>query len=113
MAENKLNPKLGMDAASLKKSLENHIRFTLGKDQYTSTTYDRYSGLALATRDRLIERWIQTQQTYYDKNAKRVYYLSLEFLLGTDRNCHFGFFAVSGQNSVFPPNYDCFRTPNN
>lgn len=34
------------------------------------------------------------------------------FLL-TDRNCHFGFFAVSGQNSVFPPNYDCFRTPNN
>ena len=82
MAENKLNPKLGMDAASLKKSLENHIRFTLGKDQYTSTTYDRYSGLALATRDRLIERWIQTQQTYYDKNAKRVYYLSLEFLLG-------------------------------
>lgn len=31
----------------------------------------------------------------------------------TDRNCHFGFFAVSGQNSVFPPNYDCFRTPNN
>jgi DivIVA domain-containing protein len=33
--------------------------------------------------------------------------------LRTDRNCHFGFFAVSGQNSVFPPNYDCFRTPNN
>jgi len=31
----------------------------------------------------------------------------------TDRNCHFGFFAVSGQNSVFPPNYDCFCTPNN
>ena len=31
----------------------------------------------------------------------------------TDRNCHFGFFAVSGQNSVFSPNYDCFRTPNN
>ena len=31
----------------------------------------------------------------------------------TDRNCHFEIFAVSGQNSVFPPNYDCFRTPNN
>ena len=39
--------------------------------------------------------------------------LSIIFCKPTDRNCHFGFFAVSGQNSVFPPNYDCFRTPNN
>ena len=39
--------------------------------------------------------------------------LYLEDASETDRNCHFGFFAVSGQNSVFPPNYDCFRTPNN
>ena len=31
----------------------------------------------------------------------------------TDRNCHFGVFAVLGQNSVFSPNYDCFRTPHN
>jgi hypothetical protein len=30
----------------------------------------------------------------------------------TDRNCHFGFFAVLGQNSVFSPNYDCFRKSN-
>ncbi len=41
----------------------------------------------------------------------KTFLLILVFL--TDRNCHFGFFAVSGQNSVFPPNYDCFRTPNN
>ncbi|MDF3650839.1 hypothetical protein, partial [Enterobacter hormaechei] len=34
--------------------------------------------------------------------------LSLLRYWETDRNCHFGFFAVSGQNSVFPPNYDCF-----
>ena len=33
--------------------------------------------------------------------------------LMTGRNCHFEFFAVLGQNSVFSPNYDCFRTPNN
>jgi len=39
--------------------------------------------------------------------------LPVPFIYFTDRNCHFGFFAVSGQNSVFPPNYDCFRTPNN
>lgn len=74
--------KLGMDIATLKKSFENHMEFSLAKDEYTATDYDRYSSIALATRDRLIERWIKTQQTYYNKNAKRVYYLSLEFLMG-------------------------------
>src|SRR5256714_5415522 len=38
--------------------------------------------LALTVRDRLIERWISTQQRYYKKDAKRVYYLSAEFLMG-------------------------------
>ena len=35
-----------------------------------------------------------------------------ELLMLTDRNCHFEFFAVLGQNSVFSPNYDCFRKSN-
>jgi hypothetical protein len=38
--------------------------------------------LALAIRDRLVERWIRTQDTYYDQDPKRVYYLSLEYLMG-------------------------------
>src|SRR5207302_9264260 len=38
--------------------------------------------LALTVRDRLIERWIATQQRYYKRDAKRVYYLSAEFLMG-------------------------------
>src|SRR5258708_38809886 len=38
--------------------------------------------LALTARDGLIERWISTQQRYYKKDAKRVYYLSSEFLMG-------------------------------
>jgi len=76
------NKLLGMNADSLKKSAVNHMEYSLGKDEYTATAHDSYSSLALATRDRLIERWITTQQTYYNKNAKRVYYLSLEFLMG-------------------------------
>lgn len=76
------NELLGMDAGSLKKSFVNHMEYSLGKDEYTATPQDCYSSIALATRDRLIERWIATQQTYYRKNAKRVYYLSLEFLIG-------------------------------
>lgn len=82
MDKAKATQRLGMDTKTIEESVKNHIRYTLGKDKYTSTDYDRYSGLALATRDRLIERWVQTQQTYYNENAKRVYYLSLEFLLG-------------------------------
>ena len=38
--------------------------------------------LALAVRDQLVDRWIATQQTHHKKNVKRVYYLSLEFLIG-------------------------------
>jgi len=38
--------------------------------------------------------------------------LPVPFIYFTDRNCHFEFFAVLGQNSVFSPNYDCFRKSN-
>lgn len=73
---------LGMDAGSLKKSFLHHMEYSLGKDRYSATPQDSYSSLSLTTRDRLIERWITTQQTYHKKHAKRVYYLSLEFLIG-------------------------------
>lgn len=71
-----------MTSSALKKDFEHHLRFTLGRDQYTSTDRDRYYALALAVRDRLIERWITTQQVYHRKNVKRIYYLSMEFLIG-------------------------------
>ncbi len=76
------NELLGMDAESIKKSFVNHMEFSLGKDEYAATAQDCYSSIALTARDRLIERWISTQQAYYKNNAKRVYYLSLEFLIG-------------------------------
>ena len=41
-----------------------------------------YQALAYATRDRLMDRWFATQDGYYQADVKRVYYLSLEFLLG-------------------------------
>lgn len=72
----------GMDVDSLKRSFINHLKYSLAKDNYTATNHDLYKSLAMVAKDRLIERWIQTQQTYYDKDVKRVYYLSLEFLIG-------------------------------
>jgi len=66
----------------LRNSFEHHLRRTLAKDRYTATTRDRYYAFALAVRDRLIERWIATQQTHHNRQVKRIYYLSLEFLIG-------------------------------
>jgi starch phosphorylase len=72
----------GLDASSIQLSFASHLQYSLCKDQYTATNRDLYLALALAARDRLIERWIKTQQKYYKKDVKRVYYLSAEYLMG-------------------------------
>ena len=70
------------EAAALLHQFTNHLLYSLAKDQYSATSRDRFMSLALTARDRLIDRWISTQQRYYKKDAKRVYYLSAEFLMG-------------------------------
>ena len=67
---------------AIRKDFENHLKYTLAKDKYTCTEYDRYFALSMAVRDRLVERWIRTSQTYYHQDVKRVYYLSMEYLMG-------------------------------
>ncbi|MDF2549225.1 MAG: glycogen/starch/alpha-glucan phosphorylase [Chlamydiales bacterium] len=67
---------------SFKKSVLDHLLFTLAKDPSTATKRDYYLAMAHAIRDLLVARWIETQKNYYKKDAKRVYYLSLEFLIG-------------------------------
>src|SRR5512137_816323 len=66
----------------LKRDILRHIQVTLGNDPEKPDRYSCYMGLAHAVRDRLIERWIRTQRSLYDTLAKRVYFLSLEFLPG-------------------------------
>lgn len=73
---------LGLDEASIKRSIANRLVYSVGKDAYTATTRDWFHSLAYAVRDRLIERWMETMRTYYREDSKRVYYLSLEFLIG-------------------------------
>lgn len=71
-----------MDAKGIQISFANHLEYSLSKDKYTATKRDLYIALALAVRDRLVERWIRTQQLYYKMDVKRVYYLSAEYLMG-------------------------------
>src|SRR5208337_2520453 len=72
----------GRDLESLKDSFVSHLEYSLAKDEYSATKHDCFKSLALLVRDRVVERWIETQQAYYKHDAKRVYYLSLEFLMG-------------------------------
>ncbi len=64
------------------ESLIDHLTFSLAKDTYSATKRDRFDATVLSVRDCMVEQWIRTQQSYYDVDAKRTYYLSLEFLLG-------------------------------
>ncbi len=74
--------KLGKDRASIRKSLSNRLIYSLGKDPITATHRDWFHTTAYAVRERLIERWMETMRSYYRSDAKRVYYLSMEFLTG-------------------------------
>ena len=62
--------------------LEHHIRFTLAKPRASLSKHDWYRACAMAVRDTLIEKMIATQGRFERSNAKRLYYLSLEFLIG-------------------------------
>ncbi len=71
-----------MTKNGIKLSFIANREFNLAKDKYTATLYDDFVAASIAIRDRIVERWIVTQQRYHDKNLKRVYYFSLEFLIG-------------------------------
>ncbi len=61
---------------------ERHLTFDRVVPIAAATPRDRFEAVARSVRDLLSQRWIKTEQTYQARNAKRVYYLSLEFLMG-------------------------------
>jgi len=70
------------DVRAFKRLIVNKLKARLAKDPRHATTYDRFLCLAYAVADHLVERWVTTQELYHHENPKRVYYLSMEFLLG-------------------------------
>jgi starch phosphorylase len=72
----------GEDRLSLQRALANRLAHSTGKDPLSATPRDWFYTTAYAVRERLIERWMDTSRSYYRSDAKRVYYLSLEFLTG-------------------------------
>ena len=71
-----------MSVEGLKEDFAWHLRYTVAKSEETANRRDQYTAFANAVRDRIIERWINTSDEYHKQNTKRVYYMSLEFLMG-------------------------------
>jgi starch phosphorylase len=65
-----------------KKNFLRNMEVSVGSYFPLSTTREKYMALAYTVRDHLISNWIKTRNIYADTNAKRVYYLSMEFLMG-------------------------------
>lgn len=76
------HPCLPMDADGLVTDFSRHYTITLNRDRYCRSPHYQYTALALAVRDRLVERWKQTRYAYYESNITWCYYLSMEFLMG-------------------------------
>src|SRR5271165_4208868 len=61
---------------------ERHLLFDSGVDVAEATARDRFEAIARSVRDVLSQRWLLTEKTYEQQNPKRLYYLSMEFLIG-------------------------------
>ncbi|MES9928380.1 MAG: glycogen/starch/alpha-glucan phosphorylase, partial [Candidatus Thiodiazotropha sp. 6PDIVS] len=71
-----------MDAEAISFDFRRYFAHTLGRDDHCTSSHYPYKALALAMRDRLIERWKLTRSNYEESDCKRTFYLSLEFLMG-------------------------------
>eukprot|EP00958_Prasinococcus_capsulatus_P024188 scaffold3743_cov389-Prasinococcus_capsulatus_cf.AAC.15 len=70
------------DVLSIQQSIVNHVEYTIGRQRYRFDDFDCYQATSMSMRDRLIERWNDTHQHFNNEDPKRVYYLSMEFLMG-------------------------------
>ncbi|MCX7112700.1 MAG: glycogen/starch/alpha-glucan phosphorylase [Proteobacteria bacterium] len=70
------------DVEALKRALVNRLIYSIGKDPLETSSRDWFLALAQVVRERMTLRWMETMRGYYLGNVKRVYYLSMEFLIG-------------------------------
>ncbi|RWA68544.1 MAG: glycogen/starch/alpha-glucan phosphorylase [Mesorhizobium sp.] len=70
------------DPKTLAEEVLMSLKYRLGKDTTVATPYDWLTASIKVVRDRIVDNWIQATKEAYDQQEKRVYYLSLEFLIG-------------------------------
>lgn len=73
---------VGGKANEIVERFVQRLKYDHGKDQYSATPLDCYISFATVVRDILLDQWLQTQPDEYHADSKRVYYLSMEYLIG-------------------------------
>ncbi len=68
--------------AGMKRSILNHLRYTLAHEPEGAGNSDWWNAVCLSVRDRILERSSHTRNVHRKKNVRRVYYLSMEYLMG-------------------------------
>lgn len=91
-----------MKNKDLRQIYYNYLRYFLAKDETTATSYDKYMALAYVVRSELTDDWIRTLKQYSDRNVRRVYFLSMEYIFGKSmkQNILNAGIAVSIQQAV-------------
>jgi starch phosphorylase len=72
----------GMSVDAIKRAFQDNLFYVQGRFPDVATPHDHYMALSYTVRDRMLERWVKTAQTYKNMGARTVCYLSAEFLLG-------------------------------
>jgi starch phosphorylase len=72
----------GNQAAAVRQAVADHLRYSVGRLPAVASRRDYYRALALAVRDRMLDRWTATTEALFEQDRKIACYLSAEFLLG-------------------------------
>ncbi|MGE3538387.1 MAG: glycogen/starch/alpha-glucan phosphorylase [Candidatus Tectimicrobiota bacterium] len=79
---NTLNSSSAPSVQTLQESIQRHVRYSLGREWSQLSGAELFRAVALTVRDRLMEQLLATEARYQQAQAKRLYYLSIEFLMG-------------------------------
>ncbi len=71
-----------METQTLQEAISRHLKYSLGTDESHASLYDWRMALSLSLRDLVVDPWFASTRKTYNTKAKRVYYLSMEFLIG-------------------------------
>ncbi len=82
MSQPSLSASMDNSPAALQESVYQHIRYSLGKSKQDLSVHDLFIAVSLAVRDRLVDSMLDTEARYQKTGAKRLYYFSMEFLMG-------------------------------
>ena len=81
-SRNVRQPVLASDVKALRDAIAGKLTYALGTNPDAASKHDWYAATALAVRDRVIDIWMRSSQQAAKQRKKRVYYLSIEFLIG-------------------------------